>query len=166
MYHPVCLRTALVTALLTSSLAHASSNILLQYEGGNPAIPGSSVMQNHERQIEATSFQWSVGLGISRADGKAEIGAPSISEIVWTLPLNASYNPLSQALGTGVDTYTSTFSQLKLHCAVSWRSRGRGIHAQTNPQRDNRAMPWRWWLPARRAGAPGLRRDTAAQPGT
>ena len=95
MYHPVCLRTALVTALLTSSLAHASSNILRNYEGGNPAIPGSSVMQNHERQIEARSFQWVVGLGISRADGKAEIGAPSISEVFWTLPLNASYNPLS-----------------------------------------------------------------------
>lgn len=110
---PVCLRTALVAALLTSSLAHASSSILLKYESGAPAITGSSTLEKYERQIEVDSFQWGVGVGISRNGGRVDIGMPSISEIVWTQPFNPSYNALSQALVGRVDTYTSTFSFLR-----------------------------------------------------
>ena len=109
LFRPMCLGTAIAAALLCTSLAHADG-IFLKFEGANPAIPGYSTATDYRGQIEVDSFQWGVGVGISRSGGRPEASRPSFSDITWTQGLNPNYTALSQALVSGQDDYKAVFS--------------------------------------------------------
>lgn len=108
LFRPMCLGTAIAAAMLCTSLAHADG-IFLTFEGANPAIPGYSTARGYEGQIEVDSFQWGVGVGISRSGGRPEASRPSFSDITWTQGLNPNYTALSQALVRGQDDYKAVF---------------------------------------------------------
>lgn len=110
--HRPYLAVALAIALFASGLVRAN-NIQLKFENGLPAITGYSTLEGFRNQIEVGSFQWGVGVGISRASAKATMSAPSVSDIVWTQAFDPSVNALSQALVRGEDNYKSTFSFLR-----------------------------------------------------
>ncbi len=92
---------ALAIALLASTAAQAT--IQLAYEKiSGPTIAGQSVLPAFEGTIDATSFQWGVGVGISRApSGLPKVSKPSVSEITWTYQFDTNYNQLSLATLTG-----------------------------------------------------------------
>jgi type VI secretion system secreted protein Hcp len=107
-------RTLVAAALLASGLAQAN-DILLKFENDAPPIPGYSTINGYKGQIEASSFQWGLGVGIDRSGGRATVSPASLSEITWTQQFDPGYTALSQALVTGSDEYKSTFSFLRVN---------------------------------------------------
>lgn len=102
---------ALAAALLTGTAAQAASGIQLQFETiSGPTITGRSTVMGYERSIDATSFQWGVGVGISSGtNGERNASTPSVSDITWTQAFDTSYNRLNNAMFSG-GRYDSTFS--------------------------------------------------------
>jgi type VI secretion system secreted protein Hcp len=73
--------------------------VFVNYDG----VPGDVTAQGHEQWIEANSFQWGVGRGISNASSSPadrEGTTPSVSEIVITKNTDsASPNLMRASLG-------------------------------------------------------------------
>lgn len=101
---------ALAVALLAGTAAQATIQVAHETISG-PTIAGQSVLPEFEGTIDASSFQWGVGVGISRGPGgPAQVSKPSVSEITWTYQFDTSYNQLSQAaLAQGRYNTTASF---------------------------------------------------------
>lgn len=103
---------ALTAALLASGLARAE-RIQLKIDQGSGPISGYSTYKGYEKTIDASSFQWGVGVGIGpRTGGQISVAGPTLSDITWTQAFDPSYNALSQALVSGEDGFKSVFSFL------------------------------------------------------
>lgn len=101
---------ALAVALLASGPARAD-RIQLKIDQGSGPIPGYSTLKGYEKTIDASSFQWGVGVAIGpRNGGKPSVASPTVSDITWTQAFDPTYNALGQALVSGEDGFKSVFS--------------------------------------------------------
>lgn len=95
MKHQTAIHAALCTALVllgTRPTLAASTDLYLKL----PTVPGLSTNEGRKNWHEIDSVQWGIGVGISAPSltRDREVSEPSVSEVVWTQHLDASYPKL------------------------------------------------------------------------